>query len=202
MKDAPLSDPSQQASVPPSGGSGWSASSLIYALLVALLLVAAMFAGVRDAKVRALLEEGTSAPDFAFEKHAEPGRVVELRDFAGKVVMLDFWATWCPPCVKEMPMLVEVAQAYQDRGVVLVAASDDEVSERPAAVGVFIETKVKGLLPHAYYASPIALRRYLVQSLPTLYIIGRDGKIVAARSGLAAEWEVRRWLDMALQQKK
>src|SRR5450756_1594368 len=53
---------------------------------------------------------------------------VSLSDFRGKVVVLNFWATWCPPCIAEAPDLVEVSNAYKDKGVQFIGVSDDDVS--------------------------------------------------------------------------
>src|SRR5260370_22429569 len=58
------------------------------------------------------------------------GQRVRLRDYRGKVVVLNFWATWCGPCKAELPMLVEAAKDYASRGVVFVAASLDDEKTR------------------------------------------------------------------------
>src|SRR6266567_8042872 len=59
------------------------------------------------------------------------GQKVHLRDYRGKVVVLNFWATWCVPCREEMPMFVEMEKEYGPRGVVFVAASLDDRESRP-----------------------------------------------------------------------
>jgi thiol-disulfide isomerase/thioredoxin len=71
--------------------------------------------------------------DRALDRRAEQiqfraindGSLHRVRDYAGKVVMINFWATWCPPCRKEMPDLNRIAAAYRDRGVVVIAVSDE-----------------------------------------------------------------------------
>jgi len=71
---------------------------------------------------------GNTAPDFTVQ---DADRKVTLHDFRGKVVVLNFWATWCPPCVEEMPSLVKLQSSLKDRVVVLaVSVDEDERSYR------------------------------------------------------------------------
>jgi cytochrome c biogenesis protein CcmG, thiol:disulfide interchange protein DsbE len=65
---------------------------------------------------------GTSAPDFTVQ---DSDRKVSLQEFRGKVVVLNFWATWCPPCVDEMPSLVQMQQKMSGKGIEVVAISVD-----------------------------------------------------------------------------
>lgn len=65
---------------------------------------------------------GTPAPDFLVQ---DSDRKVEIRDFRGKLVLLNFWATWCAPCVEEMPSLVQLQQRMKDKGLTVVAVSVD-----------------------------------------------------------------------------
>ena len=65
---------------------------------------------------------GNAAPQFAVE---DSDRRISLGDFKGKIVVLNFWATWCPPCVDEMPSLVRMQQLMRDKGVTVLAVSVD-----------------------------------------------------------------------------
>src|ERR1700745_3620640 len=65
---------------------------------------------------------GNPAPDFTVQ---DADRKVVLRDLRGKIVVLNFWATWCPPCVEEMPSLVKLQQQLKDKGVEVLAVSID-----------------------------------------------------------------------------
>ena len=65
---------------------------------------------------------GSAAPQFAVE---DSDRRISLGDFKGKIVVLNFWATWCPPCVDEMPSLVRMQQLMRDKGVTVLAVSVD-----------------------------------------------------------------------------
>ncbi len=70
---------------------------------------------------------GNPAPDFTV---TDADRTVSLKDLRGKVVVLNFWATWCPPCVDEMPSLVQMQKELKDRGVTVLAVSVDDDSRQ------------------------------------------------------------------------
>jgi cytochrome c biogenesis protein CcmG/thiol:disulfide interchange protein DsbE len=89
-------------------------ASVLLAFLTFLL--AACYRGSRPPRI------GTAAPDFTVQ---DADRTVTLRDLHGKVVVLNFWATWCAPCVEEMPSLVQLQQRFKDKGVSVVGVSID-----------------------------------------------------------------------------
>ena len=70
------------------------------------------------------IEEGQKAPDFSLQNLQ--GKTVGLTDFKGKIVLLDFWATWCLPCRKSLPELAELEKKYRDKGVVFLGLSIDD----------------------------------------------------------------------------
>ena len=79
--------------------------------------MSACYSGTRPPRI------GTAAPDFTVK---DADHSVTLSEFRGKVVVLNFWATWCPPCVEETPSLVQMQQRMKDKGVVVLAVSEDE----------------------------------------------------------------------------
>ncbi len=81
-----------------------------------LLLLAGCYSGTRPPRI------GEVAPDFAVQ---DSGRKVALADLRGQVVVLNFWATWCPPCVEEMPSLENMQQRLKQKGVTVLAVSLD-----------------------------------------------------------------------------
>src|SRR5215510_4053262 len=91
----------------------------------ALLAVVAIFlaAFLHDSS-QAIPVIGQSLPGFSLEN--DGGRAVRLADLRGKVVVVNFWATWCPPCIEEMPSLDRFARTYAPRGVEVVAISVDD----------------------------------------------------------------------------
>ncbi len=118
---------------------------------------------------------GKSAKDFALEISGKPGHLSDLR---GKVVVLDFWASWCPPCIEEAPSLNRLQKYIESRnGLVLGVAADED----PAAFQKFL--REQGMNFPTYRdpgtennRSPIALS-YGTSMIPEAYIIDRHGRI-------------------------
>jgi len=114
-----------------------------------------------------------TAPDFMLPDI--DGTEHRLSEFHGKVVMLNFWASWCPPCRREMPSLQRLYEKYRSQGLVVVAINQ---WEDPDLVFEFIgrldlEPSFPVLLDHE---SKVA-EHYRVQGLPTTFVLDRDGKI-------------------------
>ena len=113
------------------------------------------------------------APDF--DLLDLDGNHVRLSDFAGEVVIVDFWATWCPPCKKAMPHLQEIHETYGEKGVNVLAISTDR--EGPKVVRPYIEKN-----GFTFTVLLMDQRVHLdfggVQSIPTTFIISPEGKIV------------------------
>ncbi|MBL8952296.1 MAG: TlpA family protein disulfide reductase [Myxococcaceae bacterium] len=143
-----------------------------------------------------LLPNGSTAPAFDLEKY-EGGRVSSA-ELKGQVVLLDFWATWCGPCREEMPWLVEVAKEYEAKGVKFVAANADEPDEAKAALAAYVKSDVPGVAAYAAYGDAFTSGKYRVRALPTLYLIGKDGTVLASAQGSVSRWRVERWLNTAL----
>jgi thiol-disulfide isomerase/thioredoxin len=165
--------------------------------IVLFLIAGAVAVFVFDGVGSTLLPDGSPAPDFDLDKLGG-GRVTSA-SMKGQVVMVDFWATWCGPCQAEMPWLVKVAKEYEAKGVQFVAAASPS-DERPD-VGIYAKDRVPGLEKYAAFADSLTAQRFKVEALPTLYVIGRDGKVLASTRGETSEWRVRHWLNMALDAK-
>ena len=90
--------------------------------LIGLLLAVFVYV-IFDSFHERLVEVGDSAPDFSIT--TDNGRTITNSNFGGKLLVLNFWATWCPPCVEETPSLSRFAAQYQDKGVVVLAVSVD-----------------------------------------------------------------------------
>ena len=90
--------------------------------LIALLLAVFVYV-IFDSFHEKLVVVGDSAPDFSIT--ADSGRTVTPANFGGKLLVLNFWATWCPPCIEELPSLNEFQQRYANAGVVVLGISID-----------------------------------------------------------------------------
>lgn len=122
--------------------------------------------------------------DIGFEN--ADGRRLTLSDFAGKVVVLNVWATWCPPCRAEMPSLDRLAGMVRADGIEVVALSTDR-GGLPKVRGFFDEIGVKNLPIYTDPANEIARKAALV-GLPVTLILDRQGREVARLTG-DAEWD-------------
>ena len=118
------------------------------------------------------------APDFMLTNPA--GAPITLKQFRGKVVLLNFWATWCPPCVREMPSMEALYQKFRARGLVVVAISLDEQGAK--VVRPFLE-KYKLTFPVALDPESKISRVYGAGNLPSTFLINREGSVVAAAKG-------------------
>jgi thiol-disulfide isomerase/thioredoxin len=129
-------------------------------------LVFAIYVGIHERIVAA----GDSAPEFTIT--ADNGRTVSVPNFGGKVLILNFWATWCPPCVEETPSLSQFAAQYAGKGVVVLAVSVDRDAN---AYRRFLDKYKPAFLTkredklHADYGTFM---------YPETYIIDAKGKVV------------------------
>lgn len=119
------------------------------------------------------VETGRAAPDFVLQEHGT-GRLVRLSDYRGKAVVLNFWATWCPPCVAEMPELQSLHAKHEAAGDLVVLAVD--VEEPPAAVEEFKQQRAL-TLPILSDRTGEVRRYYGLPGLPGTFFIDRDGVI-------------------------
>jgi len=114
---------------------------------------------------------GRPAGDFAFEMNGKPARLSELR---GKIVVVNFWATWCPPCIEELPSLKRLHARLQPLGGMVLGVS---VDEDEGAYNRFL-TEHSVSFPTYRDPSRTIARAYGTEKYPETYIIGRDGKLL------------------------
>src|SRR5580693_8056269 len=84
------------------------------------VFVGTLYHSLRENAVKA----GDRAPDFSIQ--ADNGKTITARDFGGKLLLVNFWATWCPPCISEVPALNQLQRALGPDGVVILGISEDE----------------------------------------------------------------------------
>jgi len=122
------------------------------------------------------------------------GRKVRLADHRGKIVVLNFWATWCVPCRAEMPMFVEAEKEYAPRGVVFIAASLDDSQTRPKIPDFIADFKIG--FPVWVGASTMDLEDLkLGRALPATAFLDREGRIAARVLGQLPKDELYERLD-------
>ena len=130
----------------------------------------------KRADTKGLLAIGGPAPDWSLPD--AQGRMTSLKDYRGKIVVMDFWGTWCVPCIKAMPHIQAIYDAYKDRGVVVLGVAVHDEEGDPVAY--FKQHKYTyGLLLRGDEVSTL----YQVELMPVVYVIGSDGIILHAEAG-------------------
>jgi thiol-disulfide isomerase/thioredoxin len=133
----------------------------------------------------------------ALELRDQTGKVVRLADYAGKPVLLNFWATWCGPCVKEMPIFVEASKKYGNQGLVVLAASLD-APETQSNIPAFVE-KQKVTFPVLTGTTVDHMKAFGIgESLPGTIFIDQQGKVLSRILGEARKKEVMERVEWML----
>jgi peroxiredoxin len=155
-------------------------------LFLAVGLLAYMLRGV-GVPERTVAVEGADAatltakqaPDFELE--TLDGSRVRLSDYRGQVVMLNIWATWCPPCVRETPRLVRLANTYADDGLVVLGMNTTYQDDREKVAQFARDQQISYAILLDTTGEPG--QQYRSRLMPSTYLIDRDGKIVYTRVG-------------------
>ncbi len=111
------------------------------------------------------------------------GADVTLSQFKGKVVIVDFWATWCPPCRAEMPVYVDLYKKFADRGLVIVGISLD--GQGPGVVKKFVDSM--GITYPIVMGDEDVTSAYQVQVMPTTFVVSREGRILHSKIGAVTQ---------------
>lgn len=127
------------------------------------------------------MKDKSPSPDFTLPNLG--GEKVSLKDFRGKLLLLNFWASWCLPCREEMPAMERLYQKYKDRGFVILGVNLKD--DKKSAVAFVRELKIT--FPIAFDPDGEAGRLYGAWGLPTTYLIDANG-IALARAWGPADW--------------
>jgi peroxiredoxin len=142
-------------------------------VLIGALALLALLAAAGCSKHDEPAVEGKLAPDFTLKDLS--GRPVQLSSLKGKVVLVNFWATWCPPCREEVPSLVRMNQAMQGKPFQLLAVSIDEGGKD--AVTRFFQSSGT-TLPALLDTDGAVARRYGTTGVPETFVIDTKGVIM------------------------
>ncbi|MES1256907.1 MAG: TlpA disulfide reductase family protein [Acidobacteriota bacterium] len=146
-------------------------SDRILKAALALMMAAFCFA-LYNSLHETVVNAGDRAPDFSIR--ADNGKTITARDYGGKLLLLNFWATWCPPCVEEVPGLNELARQLGPKGLVILGISQDKDEN---AYKQFLTRFQVGFLTARQPAEDIQLSYGTIQ-IPESYLIDRNGKVV------------------------
>ncbi len=142
-----------------------------------LMLLALLIAGAAHASEPSV---GAPAPDFTLENRA--GGTVSLSDLRGEVVLLNFWATWCPPCREEMPLLDQIYSRYEALGFTLLGVNVEQDSRLADRFLADVPVSFPILLDPKEQVSQL----YRVPAMPTTVIIDRQGTVRYIHHGFRA----------------
>ena len=156
-------------------------------LLVIALALVAVACSKTDSKLPAesSAEINDAAPDFTLKDLT--GRNISLSDYKGKVVLLEFWATWCPPCKASVPALVALHKKYEQQGFIVVGVSIDSDSDASEKVRQFSASH--NINYPVLLANETTPKLYNVISIPTSFLIGKDGNIADIYRGYSEAFD-------------
>lgn len=144
-------------------------------LIGAIVILGFAFAYATFGSRESKMSIADGSPSQLLDKNKTP---LEFSEFKGKVVFLNNWASWCPPCVAEMPSIQKLKNRLQTNDVVFVMVSFDEEQEKALA---FMEKR--GFDFDVYF--PGKNYPYMTSSIPATFIIDKDGKVISENIGVA-----------------
>ena len=127
-------------------------------------------------------KDSDKAPDFALK--SVDGKIVKLSDYKGKIIIIDFWATWCPPCRRGIPDLVEIQKEYK-KDLVVIGISLDAAKTIKDVPGFIKEYGIN--YPIVYGDQQVTIDYGGIRSIPTSFVIDQKGNVVDSNVGLVSK---------------
>ena len=137
---------------------------------LALFLSASIFS------VHAQIQPGVQAPEISLPDTSDS--IINLSSLKGKVVLIDFWASWCGPCRQSIPSIVKLHNKYKDKGFEVLGVSLDAKKKDWLAAVKYFKMKYTLVMDSAAWNSKIA-GMYGVEAIPASFLVDREGKIIA-----------------------
>jgi len=134
------------------------------------------------------IEERVKLKSYNWKLKTSDNKIIDFSDFKGEVIFVNFWATWCPPCVAEMPSIENLYKDYGDKIKFVIVANDERQK-----VEDFI--KNKNFTMPIYYGFSKELAEFSSNSIPISFLINKDGEIVSSKKG-AANWNSKATREM------
>ncbi|MDA0709256.1 MAG: redoxin domain-containing protein [bacterium] len=136
-----------------------------------------------DSDPTAFMPSTLPRPAPAFVVETLKGEDVTLKTFENKMLLIDFWATWCKPCIEMMPNLQRLHNAYSDKGLTVIGVSVDEEKDRIQKIEKFVN-RLEVAYPILLDAKPVpAWHMFKVKAIPALFLIDGTGQVVAQWRG-------------------
>ena len=139
------------------------------------------------------LNVGDMMPDFAVASTKDPIMKIDSQSYRGRPILIDFWATWCPPCREELPHIQKIWSENRDRGLVVIPVTTDDLN---TVMQFRSEQNVD--MPTYLDADNKMSRAFGISGLPTTLVISRDGKVLYSSIGYSSDSDAE--LDAAIAQ--
>ena len=163
--------------------------SMVKKILALTVLTMALLFGCTEKSVQ---PGGATAADFSLKDMNE--KSIRLSDYRGKVVLLEFWATWCPPCRASVPGIEKIFRAYKDKGLVVLAVSMDDGGWD--TVKSFI--KEYGITYTVLKGDEDVAVKYQVRTIPMMLMLDKEGKVTKRYFGFGSDEDLEKDIKAVL----